>query len=219
MKYLALVVIGTGCAFLQAERGKPWATVPPVPIAKILPGKIKKVDARTLRSEIEFWSDRMRDHTIYLQNSLDNPRLKAIGKTLQEEIEDIRKQLLDSASVDKSLLQKYKTILKRLRLYKRTAAKYAKQQKMKALPALIKHMIEELDYHVDTISGITRTSTEERGFWARHDAEVASLKQLIPTLSSTESAIINKLDKLGLSEHESLEDAYAAGKQETKSNK
>ncbi len=224
MKYaLLLITTFAGSIFAQNAASKdPSALVAPPPLSKMLPGVTaaasRPVKVESMQDEINFWSQQFVDHTRYLEAAFKKmaPNISNKAAKLREKLMRFRNDLKTTRSLGKDGNQEYRTMVKDLISLKKDAldslSAAPKGMRVNLLKALVKHMIEEGDYHMQNLEGVKRSAAQERGFWARHDKEVAELNTLKPVSGREESKIIDQLMKMGLKDHEVREDSYALSK-------
>lgn len=223
MKYPIFVLVLSGGAFLEAQQAEiqreelpkdrfiPMAT--PVRMSTFLPGKDIRISARTLKQEIQFWAHQLREHLVYMNQGIKSKRFNDQGKKLHVQLRRLENQLKQQQP-DRAFINRYMRLLRDIRTHNAQAYRMARGKK--ALRALLKHMLEELDYHRENVQGKNRSRAQEIHFWTRHDNEVLSLKKMKPTVSSEEQVVMKQLEKLGMDNHEKREDRYAADRMSRK---
>lgn len=206
-KLLGIIVC---CAsnLLLGQTNKPTRrilpVVKPVTSSVVLPGKSSKIETRSLKSEINFWLDRFKDHLIYLKQGLGDSN---VNKDLMQRVNNFKKQISGNEAVSKSFLNKYNQFLNELEKYNQSAVEKSKNNKV--LHPLAKHTLEETQYHKQNVNGKERSYAEEVKFWTKHDKDVATLKSLKLTATAEEKKLLTKLEQLGINQHENKEDRYA----------
>lgn len=227
MKYsILLITTLVGVTYAQdVQRRTPQALVSPPPLSKILPGVTagasRGIKVESIKDDINFWSKQFVDHARYLEVAFkkSNPQISTRAARLQKSLGRFRTDLNTTQSLGKDGNQEYRKMVQELIDLKKEAlsslnagSKRPSGQNFNLLKALVMHMIQEGEYHMQNLDGVKRSQAEENGFWSRHDQEVADLNTRKPFSGREESRIIDTLMKMGLKDHEMREDHYAENK-------
>lgn len=162
----------------------------------------KVMPSAELSKEITFWRQILKEHLEYLALAFKgHKRFNDQGKKLRDELTSF-----DINQLDRDSKGRYIRLLEKIKRYKEEAKK--KVGKNRALAALIDHMLEELDYHRNSIEGVSRTASSEKAFLKKHDEEVHGLEQFESTGTHEEKKLVELLVKHGIKNHEKREDDY-----------
>lgn len=140
-----------------------------------------KVAPLSLGEEVSWWAPQMAEHALFLRlglNRVEAPRLKAAGTVLYRDLNYFADLFQRRRNVSRYTVNQYLRLLEELREYKQAVLQAALNGWVGFnYPSLIKHMIHELDYHVENINGAERSMLEELRFWNLHSKEVAEVTE------------------------------------------
>lgn len=152
--------------------------------------KTIKVDAKVAQDEINFWSQQMSEHALFLHLGLEEPRLKAMALKLHKEFE----KFIEKFRTTKSNLDAILPLTKNLRAFKVKVLETLNTGKWIGwiFPLFAQHIILELDYFVDKLNGIPYSAHDEAVFWNTINGEHAGFEAHL--LDPTERKLSERAD-------------------------
>ena len=129
------------------------------------PSKPLAVSEEVAADEINFWALQMSEHALFLYLGLVDEKLKTCGLQLHKEFENYRQLIKSQPTMEN--YRKIMPLLHRLRAYKLAVYNTLNTGKWIGwiYPAFAEHVLLELDYFLDKLTGRQFTAADEIAFW------------------------------------------------------
>lgn len=133
------------------------------------------VSKEVAADEINFWARQMSEHALFLYLGIVDEQLKAQGLQLHQEFEQYRKLIGQQPTIEN--YSKIIPLLHKLRIYKLTVYNTLNTGKWIGwiYPAFAEHVLLELDYFLDKLTGRQFSPADEIAFWNKERSGEAGL--------------------------------------------